>query len=145
VTDKAAILPGGVQQIWARSCRGPTAATTCHQAVNYKGFEQAEHPYRRIRSNRLKTHPLEDYAAHVPRRPGLGHRHGAAHGEVAHWEEPLLSRTLGEEYTLAGNKNALMQMNCNTCHRYDRETRAPMPSNLAKRLVNEKGLPRPVT
>jgi hypothetical protein len=52
---------------------------------------------------------------------------------VAHWEEPLLSRTLGEEYTLSGDKNALMQMNCNTCHRYDRETAGATAINLAKR------------
>jgi cytochrome c2 len=63
----------------------------------------------------------------------------AAHGEVAHWEEPLLSRALGEDYTLAGNKGALLQMNCNVCHRYDRETKGADAINLAKKLVLEKG------
>ena len=32
-----------------------------------------------------------------------------------------------------------MQMNCNTCHRYDRETDGADAINLAKRLVQEKG------
>ena len=32
-----------------------------------------------------------------------------------------------------------MQMNCNVCHRYDRETKGADAINLAKKLVNEKG------
>ena len=35
----------------------------------------------------------------------------------------MLGRTLGAAYSLVDNKAALMQMNCNTCHRYDRETK----------------------
>jgi cytochrome c2 len=62
-----------------------------------------------------------------------------AHGEIAHWEEPLLSRALGESYSLATNKGALIQMNCNLCHRYDRQTKGADAINLAKRLVEEKG------
>ena len=62
-----------------------------------------------------------------------------AHGEVAHWEEPLLSRALGQDYSLATDKGALIQMNCNICHRYDRETKGADAINLAKRLVEEKG------
>ena len=42
---------------------------------------------------------------------------------VEHWEEPLLGQDLGAAYSLVDNKAALMQMNCNTCHRYDRETK----------------------
>jgi cbb3-type cytochrome oxidase cytochrome c subunit len=62
-----------------------------------------------------------------------------AHGPVAHWEEPLLGTYLGESYSLAGDKRALMQMNCNVCHRYDRETKGADAINLGKRLVREKG------
>ena len=46
----------------------------------------------------------------------------AAHGQVAHWEEPLLGSGLGEAYSLSADKGSLLQMNCNVCHRYDRET-----------------------
>jgi cytochrome c2 len=62
-----------------------------------------------------------------------------AHGPVEHWEEPLLSRSLGESYTLATSKTALMQMQCNTCHRYDRGTKGASAINLAKQIVNDKG------
>lgn len=138
--DRAALLPKGVQQIWVADLSRADRCITCHQAVAYKGFEQAEHPYRTHPIEPLKQHPVEDY--------GCTSCHGGqgwaidtadAHGEVAHWEEPLLSRSLGEAYSLAGNKNALMQMNCNTCHRYDRQTSGAGAINLAKSLVNEKG------
>jgi cytochrome c551/c552 len=88
----------------------------------------------------LRTHPVEQY--------GCTACHGGqgwaidvydAHGEVAHWEEPLLSRSLGEAYSLATDKKALIQMNCNTCHRYDRETKGAEAVNLAKRLIRDKG------
>ena len=138
--DRAALLPKGVQQIWVADLSRADRCITCHQAVAYKGFEKAEHPYQTHPIEPLKQHPVEDY--------GCTSCHGGqgwaidtadAHGEVAHWEEPLLSRSLGEAYTLAGNKNALMQMNCNTCHRYDRQTAGAGAINLAKSLVNEKG------
>ena len=138
--DRAALLPKGVQQIWVADLSRADRCITCHQAVSYKGFETAEHPFR--------THPIEPFQQHPVEDYGCTSCHGGqgwaidtadAHGEVAHWEEPLLSRSLGETYTLAGNKNALMQMNCNTCHRYDRETPGAGAINLAKSLVNEKG------
>ncbi len=138
--DKAGILPSGVRQIWAADLSRADRCITCHEAISYKGFEQAEHPYRTHPVEPLQLHPVEDYGCtSCHGGQGWAIDTAAAHGEVAHWEEPLLSRTLGEEYTLAGNKNALMQMNCNTCHRYDRETRGAEAINLAKRLINEKG------
>jgi cbb3-type cytochrome oxidase cytochrome c subunit len=138
--DKAAILPTGVQQIWVADLRRADRCITCHQAINYKGFEKAEQPYRTHPVEPLKTHPVEDYGCtSCHGGQGWAIDTAAAHGEVAHWEEPLLSRTLGEEYSLAGDKNALMQMNCNVCHRYDRETKGAGAINLAKQLVNDKG------
>jgi cytochrome c2 len=58
---------------------------------------------------------------------------------MPHWEEPLLGQRLGEEYSIAGNKKALMQMKCNVCHRYDRVTAGADFINNAKKLVNAKG------
>ena len=117
------MLPTGVQQIWVADLRRADRCITCHQAISWKGFEKAEHPYRTHPVEPLKAHPVEDYGCtSCHGGQGWAIDTAAAHGEVAHWEEPLLSRSLGEDYTLAGDKNALMQMNCNTCHRYDRET-----------------------
>ncbi len=137
--EKAATVPSGLQQIWVPELRNADRCATCHQAVSWKGFEAAEEP--------LRTHPREILAVHPVERYGCTSCHGGqgyavdaaeAHGPVEHWEEPLLSRTLGEEYSLA-EKGALLQMNCNVCHRYDRETKGADAINLAKKLVKDKG------
>ncbi|MBL8136791.1 MAG: c-type cytochrome [Acidobacteria bacterium] len=138
--DKAAEVPTGMQQIWVADLERADRCTTCHLGVLWKGFEKAEHPYRTHPEAPLKTHPLEKFGCtSCHGGQGWAIDTAAAHGQVAHWEEPLLSRSLGESYTLAGDKNALMQMNCNTCHRYDRETNGATAINLAKRLVTDKG------
>ena len=138
--DKAATVPKGITQAWLPELRRADRCVTCHQAVSWKGFEGAEEPFR--------THPVEPLRNHPIERFGCTACHGgqgwaidvdAAHGEVAHWEEPLLGSYLGESYSLASNKAALLQMNCNTCHRYDRETVGMDEINLGKKLVAEKG------
>jgi cbb3-type cytochrome oxidase cytochrome c subunit len=113
---------------------------TCHQATRWKGFESADHPWR--------THPAEILKSHPPETYGCTSCHGGqgfavdvepAHGPVEFWEEPLLGKELGEAYTIVEQKDALMQMRCNVCHRYDRETRGADFVNHAKKLVQEKG------
>lgn len=138
--EKAATVPSGLQQIWVAELGRADRCTTCHQGVAWKGFEKADHPYRTHPEEPLKTHPIEQFGCtSCHGGQGWAIETDAAHGQVAHWEEPLLSRSLGEAYTLAGNKNALMQMNCNTCHRYDRETAGAGAINLAKTLIHDKG------
>ena len=138
--EKARGIPTGVDQIWVPDLRRADRCVTCHQATLWKGFEKADHPWRTHPAEPLKNHPLEKYGC-TSCHGGQGYAVDAAeaHGPVEHWEEPLLSPTLGQSYTLAGNKAALMQMNCNVCHRYDRETKGADAINLAKKLVNEKG------
>jgi cytochrome c2 len=138
--DRASAVSSGLQQIWVPGLRRADRCITCHQAVSWRGFETAGEPYR--------THPAGPLKIHPPERFGCSVCHGgqgwatdtaAAHGEVAHWEEPLLARALGEAYSLAGDKSGLMQMNCNLCHRYERETQGADMINLAKQLVRAKG------
>jgi cytochrome c2 len=62
-----------------------------------------------------------------------------AHGPVEHWEEPVLGEAMGQSYSIVDNKRALMQMNCNVCHRFDRETKGADFINRGKQLVIEKG------
>ena len=137
---KAHTVPSGLQQIWVPSLGHADRCVTCHQATAWKGFETAEEPFR--------THPVEPLKNHPPEKFGCTSCHGGqgwavdagpAHGPVEHWEEPMLGRELGQSYSLVDNKAALMQMNCNTCHRYDRQTKGADMINVAKQLVVDKG------
>jgi cytochrome c2 len=138
--DKARTVPSGMQQIWVASMGRADRCVTCHQATAWKGFESAEHPFR--------THPQQILRSHPPEVYGCTSCHGGqgyavdtepAHGPVHFWEEPLLGKGMGEAYSIVENKAALMQSNCNVCHRYDRETKGAEFINHAKKLVQEKG------
>jgi cytochrome c2 len=129
-----------MQQIWVPAMGRADRCITCHQATNWKGFEAAENPW--------KTHPPEVLRTHPPETYGCTSCHGGqgfavdmepAHGPVHFWEEPVLGKAMGEAYSIAEDKGALMQMNCNVCHRYDRETKGADFVNHAKKLVQEKG------
>lgn len=137
---KHAAIPSGVQQLWVADLRRADRCITCHQAVTWKGFETAEEPFRTHPAEILKTHPLEKFGC-TSCHGGQGFAIDAdeAHGPVPDWEEPVLGSDLGESYSLVDNKAALIQMNCNTCHRYDRETPGAENINLAKKIVNERG------
>ncbi len=138
--EKAATVPSGMLQVWVPALRRADRCPMCHQAVAWKGFEEEENPFR--------THPPAILGSHPVERFGCTACHGgqgyavdveAAHGPVQFWEEPVLGQTLGGEYSLATEKGALLQMNCNVCHRFDRETAGAKAINEAKALVLQKG------
>jgi cbb3-type cytochrome oxidase cytochrome c subunit len=138
--DKAKTVPSGTKQIWVPALARADRCITCHQAVNWKGFEDAEEPHRTHSPELLKHHPPEKFGC-TSCHGGQGWAVDAepAHGPVEHWEEPVLGSFMGEAYAIADDKSALLQMNCNVCHRYDRETKGAGFINLAKNLVKEKG------
>lgn len=137
--EKAAQLPHGIQQIWIKDLGEVDRCVTCHQGIQWKGLENVENPYRSHPQEILKKHPIEKFGC-VPCHGGQGYATDmeAAHGFVEHWESPLLGNELSDLY-LVRDKKALMQLNCNTCHRYDREVKGAEYINHAKQLVQEKG------
>ncbi len=137
---RAATVPSGLQQIWVPGLDRADRCVTCHQAVAWKGLETAEEPFRTHPAEPLRRHPVERFgcsACHGGQ--GWATQTAAAHGEAADWEEPLLGARLARAYSLAGGAGALVQMNCNVCHRYERETKGAGLMNLAKALVHGKG------
>ena len=132
-------VPRGLQQIFVKELNRTDRCVTCHQAVEWKGLVNVPHPYRAHPREILEHHPVERYGCTVC-HGGQGYATDmeAAHGPVQHWEEPMLGSGLGDFYVLA-DKKALIQMNCNTCHRYDKETKGAPVLNRAKQLVMEKG------
>src|SRR5262249_36238366 len=85
--DKARSVPTGIQQIWVPSLGRADRCITCHQAVEWKGFESAEEPWRTHPREVLLRHPLETYGCSMC-HGGQGWAIDAdpAHGAVEHWE-----------------------------------------------------------
>lgn len=137
--ERAAMVPSGLQQVYVRELDKADRCVTCHLGVEWKGLENAPQPFRTHPKEILQKHPVAQYGC-TSCHGGQGYATDthAAHGLVEHWEEPVLGSELGEFYVMS-DKKALMQMNCNACHRYDKETKGAGYINRAKQLVNEKG------
>jgi cytochrome c2 len=137
--ERAAGVPAGLQQVYVPALERADRCVTCHQAVEWKGLENAPEPYRTHPADILASHPVAQYGCTVC-HGGQGYATDteAAHGLVEHWEEPVLGAELGEFYLLS-DRNVLMEMRCNACHRYERETPGADAITRAKRLVQEKG------
>ena len=136
--QKTAGIPQGMQQIWVKDLDRVDRCTTCHQGLEWKGLDNAPHPFRSHPPEILKSHPVSEFGCTVC-HGGQGYSTDtrAAHGMVDFWEEPLLGKQLSDRY-LVKDKKALMQVNCNLCHRYERETKGADFINQAKLLVAEK-------
>ena len=136
--EKAQNIPSGIQQIWVKDLDRVDRCTTCHQAVEWKGLENAPEPYRTHPKEILDKHPLNAYGC-TSCHGGQGYATTLpdAHGNVEHWEEPVLGQEITGAYAVKDPK-ALMQMNCNVCHRFDRQTPGMDYINVAKKLVDEK-------
>jgi cytochrome c2 len=133
-------VPSGIQQVWIPQIAGANRCVTCHLAATWRGFEGAPEPLRTHDAAILRTHPVD--------RVGCTLCHGGqgwavdrlrAHGQVPYWPDPLLDTSLAESLMPGAGPGALMQLNCNVCHRYERETAGMAQINRAKRLVEQKG------
>ena len=136
--ERAAQVPRGLQQIWVKELNRVDRCVTCHQGMEWKGLEGAPHPFKSHPQEILKKHPLNQYGCTMC-HGGQGYATDmeAAHGFSEHWEQPLLGQKVSNLY-LVKDRKAMMQMNCNLCHRYDRETPTADYINQAKQLVQAK-------
>lgn len=137
--QRAQQIQSGLQQIYVKDIGVVDRCVTCHLGMEWKGMENAGNPFRSHPEGILKNHPIERFGC-TPCHGGQGYATDmeGAHGFVEHWEAPLLGQELSEFYVV-GDKKMMMQMNCNICHRYDKETAGMGVINKAKRLINEKG------
>jgi cytochrome c2 len=131
-------IPRGLQQIWVKDLDRVDRCTTCHQGMEWKGLDNAAQPFKSHPQEILKKHPLSQYGCTVCHGgQGFATDMESAHGFVEHWEDPLMGKQVSDLY-LIKDRRAMMQMNCNSCHRYDRETKGADYINQGKLLVTEK-------
>lgn len=137
--DRAATVRGGLQQIYVKDLGVTDRCITCHMGIEWKGMENVEQPFRSHPKEILVNHPISKFGC-TPCHGGQGYATDmqAAHGFAPFWEEPLLGKELAEFYVIS-DKKAMIQMNCNKCHRYERETKGMDVINKAKQIVNDKG------
>ena len=134
--ERAGTLPSGVHQIWVEEIGLVDRCTTCHQTVDWgEALATAPNPARsHPHPELLRAHPVERFGC-TPCHGGQGPAttQDAAHGDVRHWEEPLLSAARAKRYGLT--RAELMEMRCNTCHQHEEQVAGMPLLNEAKALV----------
>jgi hypothetical protein len=136
---KARQVPSGIQQVWVEDLNRVDRCVTCHLGMEWEGMENAPNPYRSHPREILKKHPISRYGCTIC-HGGEGYATGvdSAHAtRAAHWDEPLLYSELAKNYGIE-ERRALLEINCNLCHRYDKQTEGAAYINYGKQLVDEK-------
>lgn len=138
--QRAKTVPSGLQQVWVKELDRTDRCTTCHLGMEWKGLDNAPNPYRTHPKEILEKHPISKYGCTIC-HGGQGYAttvEGAHAIDSEHWEQPLLASELAKAY-LVSDHHAILESNCNICHRNDRETKGAGYINYAKELVRNKG------
>ena len=139
-SDAARTVPSGPQQVWIAGLDRADRCISCHQGVSWKGFEDADQPWRSHPRDVLASHPADRFGCTVCHGgQGWAVDEAGAHGRVAGWGEPLLDEALSNRLAPGSGRRALVEMNCNVCHRYEARTAGAGMINRAKQLLDEKG------
>lgn len=102
--DERRGLAGGIQQIVAKDLRRVDRCVTCHLAIDKPQLALGVAPFTAHPGALLESHPPERFGCTVCHGgQGLATEVKAAHGDVPHWEEPLL-------------RGPLIQASCRQCH-----------------------------
>jgi len=102
--DERRGLTGGIKQIIASDLGRVDRCTTCHLAIEKPQLALGAEPFKEHPGKYLTWHPVEKFGCTVCHGgQGLATEVAAAHGDVEHWEEPLL-------------RGPLVQASCRQCH-----------------------------
>jgi len=137
--ERAQQVPAGLQQAWVPELNRVDRCVTCHLGIEWEGMEDAPNPYRSHPRAILARHPLTGYGCTVC-HGGQGYATDVASAHATgelHWEEPLLYREVGQRLQV-NEPTALLQINCNICHRYDAYTEGAEYINYGKQLVEQR-------
>lgn len=137
----------GIKQIWNPDIMGPNVADrciTCHMGVEIKGLEGEDVPVVfRTHPNPdgiMDKHPIEKFgcvSCHGGQPPALTTKQAHA-GKGVRWLWPVYTREMQKHYKIEEDRLVMVQINCNHCHRFDKETPGMEYINLAKQIIQEK-------
>ena len=137
--ERAQQVPSGLQQIWVAELDRVDRCVTCHLGIEWEGMENEPHPFRSHPAGILQAHTLNEYGCTVC-HGGQGFAtdiEGAHATGVIHWEDPLLYTEIGQSLQV-NEPEALLEIKCNICHRYDAYTEGAEYINYAKEIVEER-------
>jgi hypothetical protein len=133
--EAAAAIGGDLEQVWLPDLDRVDRCVACHAATALgPALRDAPHPARSHPPEILRSHPPETFGCTLCHGgQGFATTREAAHGDVAHWAEPMLSEERAKRHGLT--RAELTEMRCNVCHRRDETTEGMPLVNEAKALV----------
>jgi cytochrome c2 len=137
--EAAARVPSGLRQTWIPALGRVDRCVTCHTTIDWgPELAAAPNPARsHPRPELLAKHPVESYGCTLCHGgQGWAVTMEAAHGRVEFWDEPLLDEAKGRRYDLPAG--ALLETNCNLCHRYQKNVEGMPLLNEAKAFVQQR-------
>lgn len=118
--------PIEIRQVFLAEWGRVDRCVTCHVGIDNPGFKDQPQPLAAHSGDILKYHPADKFGCTICHQgQGRATDKDAAHGNVPHWNEPLL----------AGD---FVQATCAKCHRDDEVPQAPILSR-GRRLLRELG------
>ncbi len=138
--EVAASVDPGLYNIWNPQLNVTDRCQTCHMGIEIPGLENEKQPFATHPDLTFykKTHPFKDFGCTTCHDgQGFATRSKDAHGEVHHWMTPMYSSKIAADYGYT-SINPMIEINCNQCHREDRQTRNMPTINLGKSLLKEK-------
>jgi mono/diheme cytochrome c family protein len=131
--ESASALELSVKQIWLPELNKVDRCISCHLGYDQPDLVEAPEPFTAHPD--IKPHSMLEMGCTICHGgQGFALKKKDAHGEIEHWEEPLLGRKLAKEYGLK-DERALIQINCNICHRRDEDIPGMEMINIAKRIL----------
>ena len=137
--ERAKTIDTGILQIYIPSLHQVDRCITCHQGYDIPGMENAKEPFTiHPALPFMKYHKFSKFGCTICHGgQGYATTVRAAHGDVEHWDAPILDKKLGEKYGLE-HPGHLMEINCNVCHRDNKHVTWMHYINQAKELIQEK-------
>ncbi len=126
--DERRGLTGGIKQIIVKDLRRVDRCTTCHLAIDKPQLALGVEPFTVHPGKFLEWHPPEKFGCTICHGgQGLATEVKAAHGDVPHWEDPLL-------------RGPLVQASCRQCHGNLQAIQAYVPQLVkGRQLFKAKG------
>ena len=116
-------VSGGIKQVIVKDLNRVDRCTTCHLAIDKPQLALGEEPFTAHPGKFLEWHPIEKFGCTVCHDgQGLATEAKAAHGDVKHWEDPLL-------------RGSLVQASCRQCHGDLKAVDAHVPTLIKGREV----------
>ncbi len=131
--ESASPVEFSVKQIWLPELNKVDRCISCHLGYDQPNLVEAPEPFTAHPD--IKPHSMMEMGCTICHGgQGFALKKKDAHGEIEHWEEPLLGRKLAKKYGLE-DERALIQIKCNICHRRDKDTPGMEMINIAKRIL----------